>query len=389
LKIAQVNSYFYPFMIGGAEWYVYNMSKELVKSGNEVTVFTTDSYRGKTEPVDDEVDGIRVRRIPLRIDWSYRIKLWDGLKDALIEGDFDIIHTYDYAQKHSIDALNAARRKGIGSALTVFDVHSSIPRSWYKRIPMKYVDNYCARQTFPFATRILVRAPELVQGLPELGANESKVRVSPSGVRVESLGDYDGEKFNEKYGIDGSPVILFLGRLNPLKGPQFLLEAAPRLISQFPRLTLVFVGPDQNGYRRHLEARAAQLGISSRVHFTGMISDFEEKMQAYAACDVFALPTSYEGTSQAIFEAMAQAKPVVATRTGGIPSQVTEGREGLLVDYGDLDALTDSLAQLMKDVGRAREMGERAREKANAFQYPKLAEGLQAVYEEIIRANGN
>jgi glycosyltransferase involved in cell wall biosynthesis len=389
LRIAQVNSYFYPFMIGGAEWYVYNISRELVKAGNKVTVFTSGNYHGKKAPAEDEVDGIKIRRIPLRIDWSYRIKLWDGLRDALMEEDFDVIHTYDYAQKHSIDALGAAKHAGVGTALTVFDVHSSIPRRWYKRIPMNYIDSYCARRTFPIATRILVRAPDLIQHLPELGGNVSKVRVSPSGVRVESFAKYDGEKFKGKHAIKGSPIVLFLGRLNPLKGPQFLLEVAPRLLRQFPDIAFVFVGPDQSGYRRHLEARAEQLGVSSRVYFTGMIEDFEEKMQAYSACDVFALPTSYEGTSQAIFEAMAQAKPVVATRTGGIPYQISDGGEGFLVAHGDLGALAEALALLLRDTVKAKEMGNRAREKVMGFQYPKLAVGLQAVYEEIVGANGN
>ena len=93
MKIAQVNSYFYPFMIGGAEWYVYNMSKELVKAGHEVTVFTADHYGGERVPSEEVVEGIRVRRIPLKVDLSYRMKVWDGLSDALEGESFDIIHT--------------------------------------------------------------------------------------------------------------------------------------------------------------------------------------------------------------------------------------------------------------------------------------------------------
>ena len=216
MRIAQVNSYFHPFMIGGAEWYIYNMSKELIRAGHEVTVFTADRYGDEVLPPEDVVEGIRVRRIPLMVDLSYRMKIWDGLSRALRDEPFDIIHTYDYAQKHTLDALNAARALGAGTALTVFDVHSSIPRGWYKRIPMKYLDGYFARRAFPLATRILVRAPDLVKGLPDIEQWQSKVRITPSGVRPESLGDYDGQEFRRKYSIDGSPLVLFLGRLNPL-----------------------------------------------------------------------------------------------------------------------------------------------------------------------------
>lgn len=317
------------------------------------------------------------------------MKLWDGLSSALESEPFDIIHTYDYAQRHSVDALEAAKKAGVGTALTVFDVHSSIPRSWYKQLPMKFLDGYFARRTFPQATRILVRAPDLVRDLPDIGQWEGKVRVSPSGVRPESFSEYDGEAFRHRYSIEGSPMVLFLGRLNPLKGPQFIVEAAPRLVKEFPAIAFVFVGPDQSDFQGHLLSRANELGVSSHIHFTGMISDFVQKMQAYSACDVFCLPTSYEGTSQAVFEAMTQGKPIVATRTGGIPYQVENGREGYLVDYGDLAALTEMISRALRDDSRTREMGALARERAMSFQYPNLAVGLQAIYREILQTVGN
>lgn len=383
MKIAQVNSYYYPFMIGGAEWYVRNISRELSKAGNDVTVFTANTHGGEKAAADEVFEGVRIRRFPLKLDLTYRLKLWEGLRDALIEGDFDVIHTYDYAQQHSVDALRAASKKAIGSALTVFDVHSAIPRAWYKRAPMKCLDSYFARRTFPLATRILVRAPNLVDGLPGLNGFQSKVRVSPSGARDESFGRFDGGKFRQKYSVGDSPMVLFVGRLNPLKGPQILLEAAPALVKEFPKTTFVFVGPDQGGYQSVLERRASELGISPSVRFTGMISDFEEKMQAYSACDVFVLPTSYEGTSQAIFEAMSQGRPVVASRVGGVPYQVEDGRQGYLVDYGSIQALSDRVARVLKGGDEIQEMARQARARAEDFRYSKLVRGLLSVYEEI------
>jgi glycosyltransferase involved in cell wall biosynthesis len=389
LKIAQVNSYFHPFMIGGAEWYIYNISRELVKSGHEVTVFTADHYGKESAPAEEIVEGIRVRRIPLRLDLSYRMKLWDGLAEALRRESFDVIHAYDYAQTHSLDALRAAKLSGVGTALTVFDVHSSIPRAWYKQMPMDFFDGYFARRTFSLATRILVRAPQLVKDLPDIEHWESKVRITPSGVRPESFSDYDGGEFRRKHSIEGSPMILFLGRLNPLKGPQFIIEAAPQLVKEFPGIVFVFVGADQSGFLKQLQTRASELGVSSHVYFTGIEVDFESKMQAYAACDVFCLPTSYEGTSQAIFEAMTQGKPVVATRTGGIPSQIEDGQDGYLINHGDIHALTETIASCLRNASVSKSMGARARAKSMDYQYPILAAGIQSIYEEIIQTVGN
>ena len=120
-----------------------------------------------------------------------------------------------------------------------------------------------------------------------------------------------------------------------------------------------------------------------------MIGDFTEKMQAYSSCDVFCLPTSYEGTSQAIFEAMTQKKPVVSTRTGGIPFKVEDGKEGYLVNFGVVGALADSLVQVLRDRQKSAEMGELSAKRVMDFQYPNLATGLHSIYQEILQSNGN
>jgi glycosyltransferase involved in cell wall biosynthesis len=382
LKIAQVNVYFQPFMVGGAEWYVYNVSRELVRRGHDVHVFTADRCGGEGAPGYEVIDGIKVHRLHLRIDWSYRTKIWSGLGEALEEGKFDVIHTYDYAQPHSAVAVRAGERSGARTVLTVFDVHSMIPRVWYKQIPMKMLEGYLSRRTLPEVSMILVRAPNLVDPLVQLGGAADRIRVTSSGVRDESLGAFDPEGFRSRHGIDGSPVVLFMGRLNPLKGPQYLVEAAPRILEDFPDARLVIVGPDQSGYGEVLKSRANKLGLGSKVRFLGPIYDFAEKMSAYSSCDVFALPTSYEGTSQSIFEAMAQGKPVVSTRVGGVPYQLTDGVEGRLVPYADADALASAIVQVLGDRGRSLEMGAKGRERVMSQRYSVLTASLEELYLE-------
>ncbi|MDA4117663.1 MAG: glycosyltransferase family 4 protein [Thaumarchaeota archaeon] len=365
------------------EWYVHNISRELVKRGHEVEVVTALNYDGKSAQPHEEFDGITVKRVKLSLDWSYRLKLWDGLAETVKEGGYDVIHTYDYAATHSLVALRVAEKERVRSALTVFDVHRMIPRNFYKKWPMKPIETYFAGRTLPASDSILVRAPDLIPPLLEMGADNSRVRVTPSGIRDESMNSYDGRAFREKYSIDGSPLLLFLGRLNPLKGPQHLLEAAVPIIAEFPEAAIVLVGPDQVGYKAKLIEKARVLGISANVHIVGPIYDLKEKMQAYAACDLFVLPTSYEGTSQAIFEAMSQAKPVVSNRVGGIPSQITQGVEGLLVGWGDISALSVALLTLLRDRPLMAQMGANARNKASHYRYSVLAAELEEIYSQI------
>ncbi|MDA4126848.1 MAG: glycosyltransferase family 4 protein [Thaumarchaeota archaeon] len=383
MKIAQVNVYFQPFMVGGAEWYVYNISRELVKRGHEVHVFTSDTYNGNAATSSETIDGIIIHRLPLKIDWSYRMKVWDGLLEALCAQQFDIIHTYDYAQPHSVVALKAGERTGTGTVLTVFDVHSLIPRVWYKQIPMRVMEGYMARRTLSEASVILVRAPNLVDPLVELGGPPSRIRVTSSGVRDESLGSFDGEGFKKRHGIQGSPTVLFVGRLNPLKGPQYLIRAAPMILKSFPDTQFVLVGPDQSRYAEVLRSEAANNGLTSNFHLLGPVYDFGEKMAAYSSCDVFALPTAYEGTSQSLFEAMAQGKPVVSTKVGGVPSQLTDGVEGRLVPYADSEALGSAIVGILEDGTRSTEMGAKGRQRVLPQRYSVLASDLEKIYEEV------
>ena len=387
MKIAQVNVYFQPYMVGGAEWYVYNISRELVGRGHEVHVFTAATYAGKTAPSSEVIDGINVHRLPLRIDWSYRMKVWEGLQEALGSQHFDLIHTYDYAQPHSIAAIRAGERHGTGTVLTVFDVHSMIPRVWYKQIPMRMIEGYMARRTLPEASMVLVRAPSLVAPLVEMGGVPDRIKVTSSGVRDESLGSFDGEGFKRSRSVHGSPVILYVGRLHPLKGPQFLIEAGPAIIKEFPDASMVFAGPDQVGYEEVLRSRAAKLGVGSHVHFLGPVYDFTEKMSMYASCDVFVLPTSYEGTSQSIFEAMAQGKPVVSTTVGGVPYQLTDGVEGRLVPYAEVGPLTSAILQILRDGRLSSEMGAKGRLRVASQRYSVLTSDLEKIYEAVRMPN--
>ncbi|HEV2139131.1 MAG TPA: glycosyltransferase family 4 protein [Nitrososphaerales archaeon] len=387
MKIAQVNVYFTPFQVGGAEWYVHNISREFVRRGHEVHVFTANNYGGVTAPESETIDGITVHRLPLSINWSYRMKAWKGLYKALMDQDFDVIHTYDYAQAHSADAVKAGLKTKTPTVLTVFDIHSMIPRVWYKRLPMKIMEGYMARKTVRDASMVLVRAPNLVEPMVQLGGEPDRIRVTSSGVRDESLGEFDGQSFRSRFGISGSPVILYVGRLNPLKGPQFILESAPRILEMFPGAEFVFVGPDQSGYLDTLKDKANRLGVTSSVHFVGPIYDFEQKMQAYASCDVFVLPTSYEGTSQSIFEAMAQGKPVVSTSVGGVPYQLTDGIEGRLVPHSNVDALTSAILEILQDNELASEMGSRGKKRAESQKYSILSSELEGIYKEADAPN--
>ncbi len=372
-------------MVGGAEWYVYNISRALIKLGHEVDVITADYCSNKDMEVPTEVEGVNIHRLPLKLNLSYRTKVWNGLKEKLGNGEYDLIHTYDYAQPHTFTSINVGRDLHVPVILTVFDVHSLIPRSFWKQIPMRIFDRFIASTKMNNASIVLVRAPDLIPHLVNMGLSQQKIRVTPSGVIDEALNNYNGRNFLARHSLEGSPIILYMGRLNPMKGPQHLLNAAPKIIKQYPHAKLIFIGPEQNGYAAWLRETSNMLGISDQVSILEPIYNFKEKMEAYAACDIFTLPSGYEGTSQAIFEAMTQGRAIVATNRGGIPSQIEDGKEGILVKYGDNESFAEAILKLLRDKELASQLGINAKFKVKSYTYSLLAKDIESIYLHLLK----
>jgi len=189
--------------------------------------------------------------------------------------------------------------------------------------------------------------------------------------------------FRERYNLSEN-VVLYAGRLASNKGLSHLIGAAPGVISQYPRTTFVFVGEDE-GLKDSLFRKAKKLGISDSVIFTGHISDHNLFLSAYSACDVFVLPSEYEAFGLVLLEAGACEKPCVATRVGGVPEVIEEGKTGLLVDYGDTGSLASGISELLGDEDRRKQMGLAAREKVKRkYTWPKIVDQLENVYRDVL-----
>ena len=160
-------------------------------------------------------------------------------------------------------------------------------------------------------------------------------------------------------------VLCIVGRLTPWKGHLTLLEAVAAVAGGRPRVRLLVVGEVafwEHSYEEELRAHAARLGIADRVLWLGFRDDIPDILRL---CDVFVLPSVDEPFGRAIIEAMAVARPVVATRSGGVPEIVVDGETGLLVAPQDAAALADALRVLLSDPGRAGQMGERGMARAH------------------------
>src|SRR6185369_13157214 len=185
-------------------------------------------------------------------------------------------------------------------------------------------------------------------------------------------------------GLDSErPVVGTVGRLEQRKGQDVLLAAIERLKSRRPAPhLLVGDGPAASDLRKRAEA----LGVAKLVRFTGTLDDVRP---ALAAMDVFTLPSREEGMSNALMEAMAAAKPIVATDVGGNGEVLDRGRLGVLVPGDDALALADAVGALLDDRARAAALGAAGRDHVSARWDARAMVGeLEAFYDRRLAAHG-
>ncbi|MBV9543696.1 MAG: glycosyltransferase [Chloroflexi bacterium] len=171
-----------------------------------------------------------------------------------------------------------------------------------------------------------------------------------------------------------------VGRLAPQKGQRHLIGATPLLLERVPRAHVVIAGGgDLEDFLRSL---AAELGVSDRVHVLGPRTDVPALMHAL---DAFVMPSIWEGFGIVLLEAMAAARPIVASSVATIPEVVLDGQTGLLVPPGDAVALADALARLADDPALAHYLGERGRERLDrSFSIEKMVGDTELLYRELL-----
>lgn len=154
-------------------------------------------------------------------------------------------------------------------------------------------------------------------------------------------------------------VIGIVGSLYSVKGHRYLFDAVPDVLERFPDTTFLVVGRGE--LEVALKEQVERLGVAKKVMFLGLRQDVSRLL---AIMDIFALPSLSEGLSMAILEAMMAGKPIVATRVGGNPELIEEGRTGLLVEPENSQALVKALERLLESKQATRQMGMCGREKA-------------------------
>ena len=223
-----------------------------------------------------------------------------------------------------------------------------------------------------------------VDDLVRLGvAPRSKFRVLPLGLDLDRLAELPGElraASRAELGIgDGEILLVFVGRIVPIKRLDLLLEALAEARKADPRLRLAIVG--DGAERPQLERQAAELGIGGDVRFLGYR---RELRPVFAAADLAVLSSDNEGTPVSLIEAAAAGLPAVSTDVGGVREVVSEAT-GILTPQGDAPALARALVEMSSDAPRRERYGEAARRHAiHSYGAKRLLTDVDTLYRELL-----
>ena len=234
-----------------------------------------------------------------------------------------------------------------------------------------------------FAERVVANSQAGMDYLIQRGINPSRITVVYNGINLNRL-NTDSKRMEQlRQGLalpPGGSVVGMMARLFPVKNHATFLKAAAIIKQTIPdtRFALLGDGP----LRRHLEEMSQGLGLDSQVTFWGEQQDVGTYLSAF---DIAVLTSDTEGCSNALLEAMALGKPVVATDVGGNREVVSYGETGILVPSGNAEALAEAVITLLRDPDMAQDMGRRGRERVvTRFSLESMVRQYESLYQDAL-----
>jgi len=389
---------------GGLNVYVVEVSKRLARRGIEVEIFTR--MTGGNQPIQSELaPGVHVRNViagPFeglgKGDLPGQLCAFaQGVmraEAARPEGWYDLVHSH-YWLSGQVGWLAADRWR-------VPLVHTMHTMARVKNAQLAEGDapeppgrEIGEAQVVDAADRLVANTLGEAGELVDLyDADPGKVRVVSPGVDLDVFSTGQEAAARDLLGLPRSAqVLLFVGRIQPLKAPDVLLKAAADLLARRPELreklvVAVLGGPSGSGLGkpRALQELAHQLGIEAQVRFVPPV-DRATLAMWYRAADLVVVPSYSESFGLVAVEAQACGTPVVAAAVGGLPFAI--GKGGLLIDGHETARWSAALEGLLDDPRRREELGRRAVEHAAQFSWERTTDQLLEVYTESMIARAN
>jgi D-inositol-3-phosphate glycosyltransferase len=389
---------------GGMNVYVRDLARELGRHGVGVDVYTRSQDEHVPHVLHDLGFGNRIVHVPAGPETPLpRDRLQDHL-DPFVEGvlsfaqsrdlHYDVIHAHYWLS--GLAGLELRRRWGpplIQMFHTLGEMKNRVARSADEHSPPERIE--AERKLLREADRVVAATQaELAQFQWLYQVDTSRVVVIPPGVDTGRFYPIHPDEAKEFVGIPaGNRLILFVGRIEPLKGIDTLLEAMSLLEREnwmtSCALCLVVVGgdpdvsPEQASEEmKRLQGLREKLGLGQLVAFLGR-RDQDTLPYYYSAAEAVVVPSHYESFGLVALEAMACGTPVVASETGGLVFLVRDGETGFHVPVGDAPALAEKIDLLIRDEALRARLGRQARAYAQRFDWPIIADQIVELYKSL------
>ena len=388
---------------GGMNVYVRDLSRELGRRGIAVDCFTRS--QNPTMPHVSTKLGPkgRVIHVPAGPEAPYdKNRIVDHLPEfvhgvldfARREGvEYDVIHSHYWLSGLAAGPLRRAWDAPIIQMFhTLGHMKNSVASSPAEWEASERIDGEA--EVMALADRLIAATPvERAQMVWLYGADAAKVTVIPCGVDLDLFRPIPTDEAKQVLGLPLQRcVILFVGRIEPLKGIDTLLRAIALITPELPcwrdELSVIIVGgapgagiKEVHAELARLEALRAELGIEDLVTFQGA-KDQDILSYYYSAAELVVMPSHYESFGMVALEAMSCGTPVVASKVGGLAFSVQDGQTGFLVPDGDAEALASRIRLLLKDHDLRQQMGQQAVRWAQRYGWPAIAQQIVDVYEQ-------
>lgn len=361
MKIAILVGLFPPKWLAGTEIATYHLAEHLAQRGNEVHVITS---QDEGLPEHSKENGFYIHRIAWpKIRFIGTISFWAKICLKIQKIKPDIIHA-----QNLLSGIPAwASKKLLNIPYAVWGQGSDV------YLPGRFI-RMASKTILKNADAVLALTEDMKQKMQKL--YDRDISVVPNGISPEKFNIKSGEK---KKG--NSKTIIFVGRLHPVKGVSYLIEAMAIVHREMTDAKLILVGDGVE--RSKLEELAEKLDLNSCIQFMGQVQQERIPMIMQQA-DLFALPSLSEGFPVVILEAMATGLPIVATNVGGIPDILEEGVNGYLVNSKSPGEIADRILMLLRNDKLREEISANNREKTKLYEWDKVALKAEKEYQRAI-----
>ena len=375
---------------GGMNVYVRELSRAMGELGIRVDIFTREHEQGSG--VEEIIPGVRVIHLP-----GGPREAGVGELYSYLPGFLEQVHRFREEEGHSYDVahshywLSAWVGQRFSQALNIphavtFHTLALIKMQSRAGEVEPYERAVVEREAMLNADRIVAFSAHERDAMARLyGADPVKVMLAPCGVDLAKFRPLDQKEARRRLGLNGEKVLLYVGRVEPLKGLDLLVEAAAQMEAGEENVRMMVVGgggpgePETDRIRQLAEDRQ----VSDQIDFVGRV-DHEVLPLYYNAADVCVVPSFYESFGLVALESMACGTPVVASRVGGLPTIVHHGHTGYLKPWRCPEAFAHSVEMIISSPDLQESMGVAARRRAELMGWSNVAAMISGEYRNLI-----